>query len=568
MTIKKALYISLLFIVIALISQISILPYHNIPPLAACKVQDICYHMTNIIKAEEAILEGEYWLQTAPGIVQQWAYPLFQFYTPFFYMVMGYVALLFQDPFNAVRTVLTLSALVGGWYSYKLYYFLFRNEVAAILGAVLYLFSPYLLQNIGARNDFAEAFTQCIFPATLYYWFRLYTEEKWNQKKGYFLAVGILSNYCLMTAHLITFITTTGFMLLLFGFLAWQSRSFRLLNGVFCCLVITAALAAWYLVPILLDHHFLAIDYFNIKNPWNMHAFTLFHKLISPLSFHPPASADVQSMVFSFSLGLPLTCSALYWLYQICIKRTKNTAQIPLIKITLALFLFCVFLTWSPFDFWQFLPHITYVIQFTYRLLSDCMWLGGILFVAMLAQFCKSSLNPRQLILGLIIIAILNLQWLPQVPAADRNISTNKGLLDSAYPVDYLIVTDLIDFPTLSGPFLNVLETEKSCSFQPKQSSCQITVSQPQENIQLPILYYPHLLKIKANGQNLPYFPSEFKSTATPYVLATVTLPRGTYTITNRFTGVSSANIFSLIAWILYGIGILLLIGYKIKRRR
>ncbi|MCX7122093.1 MAG: hypothetical protein NTV32_00155 [Gammaproteobacteria bacterium] len=492
---KKNSAITLLFLVIAIIIQWPLHLYHDTPPMAACPSRDICYHITNILQAKAAFQGGQIWLRTAPDLMQHFLYPIFQFYSPFFYMITGALALGFQDPFSALELALLLISIIGAWYTYALYHFLFKNEFYALLGTALYFCSPYLIQNIDVRNDFTEAFSQCLFPVTLYYWFRLYEAPQWTREKFYFLVAGIASYYALITTHFITLLTGTAFMLFLFAGLSWHQHRFRPLLGIFYCILGSIALSTWYIIPIFFEHALFIISNANYQSPANN---AWMAPLSSLLAFKAAASPNViERLHFPFSpaFGPLVIISAVYWYYQLYIKKiNRHFKEAALIQLSLWLFLLSAFIICSPLDLWPLLPRFTEIIQFPYRLLSESMWLGGFLFVGMLTHaFRNRSLTWAPFIASLICIISMGWQWTAGYQDGTHT-ETTMRTLDPNYPSDYRIWPRLSDIP--SHPYQSIAAIQKNCQTQNNQSICHLTIDQTHESIQLPILYYPKLLTI------------------------------------------------------------------------
>src|SRR5262249_22403288 len=67
--------------------------------------------------------------------------------------------------------------------------------------------------------------------------------------------------------------------------------------------------------------------------------------------------------------------------------------------------------------------------------------------------------------------------------------------------------------------------------------------------VQLPVLYYPGLLEVRAEGKSLPY------GSLDGYLA--VRVPRGTHRIEARFVGLRWANRVSALAWTLVVCGLI-----------
>ena len=92
-----------------------------------------------------------------------------------------------------------------------------------------------------------------------------------------------------------------------------------------------------------------------------------------------------------------------------------------------------------------------------------------------------------------------------------------------------------------------VTETEDKCQQQGVSTICEITVPEDANIVQLPVLYYPNMLKVWVDGQ-----PSQrpFAVHHHDYNLTGLYLEPGTYTIRSTFHGLAWANWISSLAWL------------------
>lgn len=532
---RKFLSISLLFILVQVMS-FSALSNHVYLP----RTDDYVYHIAAVIDAERAILLQQQWLlRTAPDYVHGLFYPLFQFYSPLPYTLAGYLGLIFShNPLDPFKLSMGLCGFIGGWYAYKLYVYLFHNEVSALLGAVLYLFSPYLLMDVDVRGDFTEAMSQTLFPAVLYYFFRLYHTQCWNRERLYFLLAGVVAYYSLMTTHLLSWITMTLFAGLFFSGLALQERRPSHLAPLVLTAFLSSCLAAWYLLPIALLHDKLYITLISQKDtPWSFDWITQLPTLLAPASLN--SQLGYAHLAITPSIGLPLLLSCGYWLYQ--------KEKTPLLKTSLSLFLLAFLIAWSPFDFWAFLPRVSYILQFPYRMLINIDWLGGLLFVPLLNRLFKNKLDRRHLFLGLLFIFLANSHWLKDNYITTEELTFVHPGHPQAFPLIeyhvYLMAPERVPHVKAAVP------PPKNCVIYRDSSVCTVTLTAPIQTLALPILYYPHLLSITVNGKDTPYFASLAPKEPghLHFVTAAIRLPPGSYVIKSQFTGWKLANALSAV---------------------
>jgi hypothetical protein len=92
----------------------------------------------------------------------------------------------------------------------------------------------------------------------------------------------------------------------------------------------------------------------------------------------------------------------------------------------------------------------------------------------------------------------------------------------------------------------SVQETQKMCQQKGSITSCDITVQNGTGIAQLPILYYPRMLKIWVNNQQVQGFPVNYRD----FNLLGLKLTPGQYQIQVKFVGLTWANWISLLGWL------------------
>ncbi|EAZ92657.1 hypothetical protein CY0110_23861 [Crocosphaera chwakensis CCY0110] len=92
-----------------------------------------------------------------------------------------------------------------------------------------------------------------------------------------------------------------------------------------------------------------------------------------------------------------------------------------------------------------------------------------------------------------------------------------------------------------------VTETEDNCQQQGVTTVCKITVTEEANIVQLPVLYYPDMLKVRVNGKTSKRpFAVHYRD----YNLTGLDLEPGTYDIHATFHGLGWANWISGLAWL------------------
>ena len=158
----------------------SILAAGIMSPIAADSyipgLADYINHLSAIIQAKMALLEGQFPLRIAPLEQEGWRYPYFQFYSPTTYTLAGliYLVLTPHNPLIAYKITIWCGLMAGGFYMNRLAYWFVKSKPAAFLASITYLMSPYYIVVVNNFCDLSEILSLGIVPAAFYYVFQRY----------------------------------------------------------------------------------------------------------------------------------------------------------------------------------------------------------------------------------------------------------------------------------------------------------------------------------------------------------------------------------------------------------
>lgn len=422
----------------------SIIAWALLAPLASNKYipsvpPDFSDHVGAVVQAKQAISEGQFPIRVAPWQLNNLRYPLYQFYSNTPYTVAGLINCLVPNPFNSLKITLWLALVLGGVYIYRMAFLLCRSSIVSLLAGIVYLGAPYFITNIIWRGDFTEATAQGILPLVLFYTYRLYSEK--YRIRTFCLAA--LFWYLLVTSHVITFAYTAlfiGFFILLLFLQNYKTWKGMLISGL--SVISGMILALWFLAPVLLLEGVLKISD-CLSNPSSANWLTSLASLFA-IRATPPLQPDGTFSIHC-AIGLPIILAVGIVFYRSKIKTFKlNDEMNRLIVPLLILFVLAFFMIWSPFNFWKFLPHITYVVQFSYRLLAQVMWIGALLFVFAIYGIFRGKLDGRHAIVGIFLLCLLSGHWLYFIEGYHGAISVDKIVaLPNSGPSAYLFKPEL-----------------------------------------------------------------------------------------------------------------------------
>jgi hypothetical protein len=645
---------------------------------------DFSNHVAGIVQAKMALTEGQFPLRTAPWQDQGWGNAFFQFYGPLPYLLGGavYKWVIHSNPFIAYKIIIWSALLLAGIYLFRLVSWLTHSRPVAILASIVYLASPYLLININIRGDFTESIAQCLIPIILYYTLRYYSKPQ-DFKRG--IATAVIWS-ALITTHITTFVYSSlfiGLFLLLITLMTenrWKNLIYTGLIYFYSCV-----LTSWYLVPIILTKKYLFINN-QLGNPTDSAWLTPLPTLLSITAVSPmplPGNGELSIPLYA-AIGWPILMAVGVIIYLLLEKKAflsnkKKQWTLPLLSI-FGIAFFCV---WSPINFWQFLPSFLTFLQFSYRLLTQTMWIGTLLFSFAILALFKKNLNIRHVFIGIVLISLCSSSWLPTQKSSAILIKNIKYKPDLGYSQhDYLVspsfVPDLlwkgnIELPLITGDnwlelnkefilpmrlflksdkaairlignlpadlfkksvrlsfyvnnkekfsrrvmpgnfvwniplnkmlplkqkeikiyfiadrsvipskisnstdnrslaikinslnlvnlsneqsTLPVQVTQKTCSRSKTYLTCHLLVTAENNYVQLPLLYYPKLLRIKVDGNTVSYIPLGYRNNM---ALTGIKLTPGLHEIKAKFIGIVWANWLSSIAWILLLITLLI----------
>lgn len=523
---------------------------------------DFGVHINHIVDARLALDEGQFPIRIAPNMNRGYRYPLFQFYSPFPYTFAGLIYKFYtpDNAFLAYRFMVFLALFISGIYICRISYHLSGSLRPSFLSGIIYMTAPYFIINIHARSAWTEVIAQGILPMVLFYTLKLH-----STKKQEFIIAASLSWFVLCTTHLITFVYTAFFIGIFIVLISIPlKKNFRPLILSFSPILIACLLAWYFLEPVI----FVPVWIKSFTNPFGSNWLTPIFTLLSPVSIPPepqPGVLSQHSPGLHTAVGWIILLGVAYTLFIIFMKDDKweQTRGKKIVLTLFGIFILAFFMTWSPIDFWKYLPQPLYITQFTYRIATHTMWSGAILSsFAIHYLFNTKKLSDLSIILGILIIVMSNASWLniqnippiTVVSAMQSPVGQNayQYQLNSAYP------------PQI--PDQTVDNIKDNCHQEQKLTVCNINATNKKsELVQFPVYYYPDMLEVLINGKISEYFPTRQEDTNDP--LLGVNIEPGDNQVSIQFTGLKSANVISIITWTVMISWILLLLLLRGKNK-
>ncbi len=210
---------------------------------------DTLYHIYRAAEMARSWSHGVLMPSWAETLYFGYGSPLFHYYASLTYYLTSIFGIFGLDAVDSLRLLIVLCNLLAGVGMY-LFLRLRVSALAGVIGALVYVYSPYLLyKEPYARGDFPELLALALFPAMMWLFERLL-----RRGGGVNFTLAALSVLLLINAHNLMAVVLTG---LLGVWLVWNSllvgaRRAALALGALVCGV---GLAAYFWLPVLIEHN-------------------------------------------------------------------------------------------------------------------------------------------------------------------------------------------------------------------------------------------------------------------------------------------------------------------------
>jgi hypothetical protein len=474
-------------------------------------------HLKLTASAASALEKGQWPIRTVEGMYDSTGQANHQFYSPGAHTLIAILVLIVRDLFFGYLLTMILMSTIAFIYSFKLIKYLTFSNLAAFVGAFIFITAPYLSINRVLRAAIPEYMAICILPMVLYYQLRAIINRKFC-----FIIKATISTAYLFLLHLITavffyFYFGLFFLLLLFFILTNKNKKVYLLKYftrfkiVFYIGLLVILLDMYYLIPIILYNDIL-VKYIGVQN-FPIYYSSQFVPLISIISIR-----DIIWPTYTLSrsprlqLGFLILIGYITYIYYYFIKY-KSLYSWPLIILSS----FILYIIVNPIIFVGPLKFLDFA-QFSYRFFSHFQLIAIIMGSIALITFWrhnKINLFYQKINLSLILIISSLILVCPYLfPSSfmknyPKSIQEDEVLALNKLPYDnnnYLRVPPNFPGQPLSFPPFNLQEVV-AASFLKNTAerifefdlSDQIPIFGKSGELCFDVSYYPLLMDIKAS---------------------------------------------------------------------
>jgi hypothetical protein len=538
---------SLVFLLMIAVAVAALLPLwdRGIP-----NAGDMLMSLYRISELQDAWKQGVYYPRFGLGLNFGYGAPLFQFYPPlasYIGLVVGWLGL---GLITTTKLLMSAELIVGGLGVYVYARRLLTNRAAALVAALIYILSPYLLLVIYERGAVAEGLALSLLPWLMWSSHSLYSD---GRRRDFLFTAALTA--CFILAHNITAFFVFPAVVVYISALALIGRRGSALLPLFGAFALGVGMSAFYWAPALGELRFSRAAQHMLSGVTDVrNNLTPLWQVVQPRLLHEYAG-DLR---FRFSLWqFALGCAGVIGLI---VRRRERRYALWL----LALGWFVTLLLQADFSltFWDHAPLVRF-IQLPWRLFGL-----GSLCVALLAGslFTARPLSGR-VAWGVAAVLIAALFWLSTAnlradlfPFWHRVDESGVNRLDlwergrAGYPLfsDYAPIDlnldsggftrgRLPDDPTLLPPV--VAPKISIVSENPVRFVMDVSAAQPW-TLRLHRLFFPGW-QVSIDGRSVTIGPSGIAG------LVTAELPAGDYRLIAEFADSPlrlAANLISIVS--------------------
>jgi len=407
--------------------------------------QDL-HHLADIYQMARAVASGQIPPRLGPDFTFGYGYPLFNFYYLLPFYLGAFVYALFGSLTTSFESVFVLSLILS---VFGMYLFLreFFNRFPSLVGAFLFLYTPYRAVQTYVRGAMGEALALSLLPFVLWGVVRISKEPK-NRKlvAGCAILMGLF-----IISHNYLWIMTLPFVILFLLFLKMVEKNFSSRNLLITGLASLGLTAYWWLpaflenklvssvTPFLMEDHFPFIKQLIIPS-WGYGA-----SVWGPTDEMSFQIGIVNLVVTTVVLGILLFARKLF--------RNKKFLFITLWAI-LGFFVSVFFMNIRSLFLWKILPFYQF-IQFPWRLLFLTTFFTSVLAAVIVHTLPKKfTKSTGLLIIGASLVLTIQHFRPSKVVFKGDDVYLQRFFESRNYSEDYLLLPNWVDERPPNPPLL------------------------------------------------------------------------------------------------------------------
>lgn len=381
--ISKLLRIILIPIVLLVLSAPIIMPYFQ---AGYFPTHDGEWAVIRLVDMFRLIRDFQFPARFSGALNYGYGYPLFNFAYPAPYYLGTFLYFLTHSFVVSIKIMFVLSVIFSAVFMYLASNELWKNRLAGVISAVVYLYLPYRMVDLYVRGSIGESISFALFPFIFYLSLRLFTSP--------FSRISIL----LLPLSIGLLITTHNIMTVLF--LPMLSvyvlarvileKKWEVLQSFLLSLFLGIGLATFFWLPALAEKDYIALSKIPIADrssyfvtPWQL--------FVPSWGYAPPT----ETGGFSYQLGigqiLVMILAVFVFIKTFIKRRFTQTPAFQSVGVLLFIYALCFLMLFSFTSFiWRVTPLLN-EINYPWTLLSQLGFITALLagFIAVQGKLYK-----------------------------------------------------------------------------------------------------------------------------------------------------------------------------------
>lgn len=488
------------------------------------------FHLFRLYEFNKCIVDLQIPCRWSPDSAFAYGQPMFNFYGQFPYVIGEIFHFLGFSIIDSTKGAFIFSLVASALTMFLLACQLWKNNYAAMLSALIYVYAPYRAVDVWVRGALPEALAFVWFPLITFF-FNRYVEERKGRDLLWFAAsfAGLILTHNL-SAVMYTFFLIPWGLYMLYIHHAWKLIPKFVITG-----LLTLGLVAFYVLPVAVESQYITLGkttegYYDYR----IHYVTLNQLLLS-------RNWGFGASVWGEDDGLSLSVGQIQWIIPFlvlaCVLVTRAWKKYDK-------FIILFFLGWGMLllthnkstPLWNALSPLAYV-QFPWRFLGSAVFLFALASGALLIFIRKPVLQLITVMVVLAALISLNAQFFYEdlwfAESDTQQFSGERFEFHASSAVNDYWPTTAPKTPIALAP-INPLILEGSGSGQlitkdSDSAQYQVEIKSPQAEVSLPIVYFPGW-QAQLNQQSVAIYPKGEQG------LMTLPLSQGSHHIDLQFT--------------------------------
>ena len=223
-----------------------------------------------------------------------YGYPLFNFAYPFPYYLGTFIHFLGFGFVDSIKILFAASVPLSAFFMFLASRILWKNVLAGIISAIIYVYFPYRMVDLYVRGSIGESLSFVLFPLLFYLAIKLVDKASSLLVGGIAISVGIL----IMTHNIMTVLFMPVFIIFMMTHIILNKK--KIIKPFIVSIILGLGLSAFFWIPALFEKSNILLSQIPIADR-NLHFVNLSQFIFPRWGYGVPTDPNG----FSYQLGIP-----------------------------------------------------------------------------------------------------------------------------------------------------------------------------------------------------------------------------------------------------------------------